>query len=82
MTVGHLTTKYNDAEIVIGSRRDAALYLKVFTFDTKHNRLRLRQRTIVRPIKTLDYQLTIHKRAVIVKNNKGQNMFYWKPFRQ
>lgn len=79
MTTGPLTRGDNTAEIVLGSRRDSALYLKVFSFNPETNKLRLRQRTIFAPIKTLDYTLTIKKHAVIVKGKTSQTLLYWKP---
>lgn len=81
LTAGNLDNDSSDQEIVISTKRDGSVYLKVFSFSPEEKTLTLRSSYLYGPVKSFNYVISISKKTLHLVGSKGKTLLDWQPFK-
>ncbi|MFA6475696.1 MAG: integrin alpha, partial [Patescibacteria group bacterium] len=78
--IRNLNSSIDTDEIVISAHRGSIVYLRVYSYNARHNDFRLLKQTSYHNIRK-SYRVEIKdNNAIVVVNGTGRNVFSWNPF--
>ncbi|MBI2411414.1 MAG: right-handed parallel beta-helix repeat-containing protein [Candidatus Kerfeldbacteria bacterium] len=80
IAVGNLDQTNSTVEVVMGTKRGATIYFKIFSYNTATAKFTLRKLARYFPIHHKKFRIHIQKKRVKLLNKRGQTEFMWTPF--
>lgn len=78
--VGNIDDDPSNQEIVVGTKKDSTVRLKVVSFTPATKTFSIRTTTSYKPVKSKKFSIYIYNKTVTLANTAGKKLFNWLPF--